>query len=381
MNENTLIYDYVNYNLATIKQSLNEKYLHTDLNDIIIYALVQLKFNANEEILTLEIKKFTLKHKIVGYRQVNYVKYKIYDKKQMNIKDTSVLYINRKININYFCNQQLLTYHLPYWLILKICDVINFKSVYYEDLTTLINKTNALNDWKNKPNHTYHYLSYPKLKKTDYIEQPSNLKLFIALTFCCLGLNWFFYLSQNKAKKHQLWNKENKAYNAKKIQEMQIYNQNEKSKVDYFNTTKLNTIQTLTNEIKVIKDKWFNPSQNTSENLNSEEWMDLRIALSSYHNQYDNTKGVYIIWNTTKNKYYVGQSKNVGKRIFHQHFNIYDNDVKNIIFAKDWYNNDDFKFKVIIYGDKETNLDNLEKEYINKYDAFNHGYNKTNGNA
>ena len=50
---------------------------------------------------------------------------------------------------------------------------------------------------------------------------------------------------------------------------------------------------------------------------------------------YERIIGCYVIRNIEKNKYYVGQSKDVLNRVCHQHFNGIM--VKNIIFAEDYY--------------------------------------------
>ena len=50
---------------------------------------------------------------------------------------------------------------------------------------------------------------------------------------------------------------------------------------------------------------------------------------------YERIIGCYVIRNIEKNKYYVGQSKDVLNRVCHQHFN--GTMVKNIIFAEDYY--------------------------------------------
>lgn len=375
MHRETQISDLRNYDLATILQKLNNEYISRP-NDAEIYVLTQLKFNATTQIFTLEIRKFTLKHKILRYVQRNYVKYPVYNDREMNIKDKQELFINRKINTAYFLNNQLLNYELPYWLDMKICDVLNTKPIWFDELTTLTQASQTLTMWRKTPNQTYHFLSLPKLEKTDYKETPSKLWKHLLLTLPTLGVNWFFYVSKNKAEAHKLLNAANKKRNDATIARVNEKNAANKKQVDDFNAKKAQQIAFNENLIKSLEYKLFH--QNTAPT--SDEWLDLRKTLTNYHNQYDNVKGIYIIHNTTKNKHYVGQSKNIGKRIFRQHFNAIENDVKNIIFAKDWYNNDDFKFKVIIYGDKETNLDNLEKEYIFKYDAFNNGYNKTGGN-
>lgn len=109
--------------------------------------------------------------------------------------------------------------------------------------------------------------------------------------------------------------------------------------------------------------------------INDLSFSDLRNALNFNHK--DEYKGVYIIWNKTKNKYYVGQSKNIFKRVFTQHFN--KGMVKNYIFFKDWDNNDEFYWKYYICEIKDE-LDNLEKQKIAEYDSFRIGYNNTKGN-
>ena len=91
---------------------------------------------------------------------------------------------------------------------------------------------------------------------------------------------------------------------------------------------------------------------------------------------------MYIIHNKEKDKYYVGQSKDIIKRI-NQHFKgVVPN---NPIFAEDYYystyNNKDDIFEIkIIKCETKDELDSLEKRLIYEYDAKNSGYNGTNGN-
>ena len=98
---------------------------------------------------------------------------------------------------------------------------------------------------------------------------------------------------------------------------------------------------------------------------------------------YEKIVGCYVIRNTENNKYYVGQSKDVYKRITRDHFN--GTKVKNIIFAEDYFksnyeNKDDiFEVKIIQLQTKDE-LDAKEKELIEEYDSFNSGYNGTSGN-
>lgn len=93
--------------------------------------------------------------------------------------------------------------------------------------------------------------------------------------------------------------------------------------------------------------------------------------------------GCYVIHNVKNDKYYVGQSKDVPKRI-RQHFN--GTVPKNIIFAEDYYSTpiDErdslFEIKVLACATKDE-LDSTEKQLIEDYDAFRSGYNGTGGNS
>lgn len=90
--------------------------------------------------------------------------------------------------------------------------------------------------------------------------------------------------------------------------------------------------------------------------------------------------GCYILFNTTTEKYYVGQSKNVYKRLY-QHISgkskgggkQFDDDVAA---------GHMFLTKVIsLKASNYDSLDALEADLIAAYDAYNNGYNKTRGNS
>lgn len=94
--------------------------------------------------------------------------------------------------------------------------------------------------------------------------------------------------------------------------------------------------------------------------------------------------GCYVIRNRENGKCYVGQSKDVLKRVCKQHFE--GTKVKNIIFAEDYYTskleNKDNLFEVrIIELKTKDELDAKEKELIEEYDSFKSGYNGTSGNS
>lgn len=106
------------------------------------------------------------------------------------------------------------------------------------------------------------------------------------------------------------------------------------------------------------------------------------IPLNFFEAPKPDIMGVYIIHNKEKDKYYVGQSKNVGKRV-RQHFN--GTEPQNIIFAKDYYESkwehkeELFEIAIIPCSTKDE-LDAVERENIAYFDSFESGYNRTRGN-
>jgi len=87
-----------------------------------------------------------------------------------------------------------------------------------------------------------------------------------------------------------------------------------------------------------------------------------------------NCSGIYVIWNKTKNKYYVGQAKNIRKRIFLDHFG----SKINKLFLIDKKVGDVFYFNYYKCAEKDLNQEELLT--IRKFDSYNNGYNKTDGN-
>lgn len=98
--------------------------------------------------------------------------------------------------------------------------------------------------------------------------------------------------------------------------------------------------------------------------------------------QYEKITGCYVIHNTENDKYYVGQSKDVMKRL-KQHFK--GTVPQNTIFAEDYYTSTKpdkeniFEVKIIRCSTKDE-LDRMEKQLISDYDSWNTGYNRTSGN-
>ena len=89
-----------------------------------------------------------------------------------------------------------------------------------------------------------------------------------------------------------------------------------------------------------------------------------------------NFAGVYILFNKTKNMYYVGQGKEVLNRV-NQHFTGKGN---GDVYA-DYKYGDEFKIKMIALENSGfSSLNELERHTISVYNAYSKGYNKTRGN-
>lgn len=119
------------------------------------------------------------------------------------------------------------------------------------------------------------------------------------------------------------------------------------------------------------------PLQNFMENDSSFKPLKLFSGL-----EYEKIIGCYVIHNKEKDKYYIGQSKDVMKRI-KQHFK--GTIPNNQIFAEDYYTSQFekkenlFEIKIIKCETKDE-LDRTEKKLIYEYDSWNNGYNGTSGN-
>lgn len=91
--------------------------------------------------------------------------------------------------------------------------------------------------------------------------------------------------------------------------------------------------------------------------------------------QYD-FAGIYILFNHTKNMYYVGQGKKVFQRV-NNHFTGHGN---GDVYA-DYKYGDNFTIKMIALENSGfSTLNELERNAIMTYGAYSRGYNKTRGN-
>lgn len=118
-----------------------------------------------------------------------------------------------------------------------------------------------------------------------------------------------------------------------------------------------------------------------SEELTPEEFFKMRNfsfggqGRPSYARK-QNFAGVYILFNKTKNMYYVGQAQKILDRV-NNHFTGKGN---GDVYA-DYKYGDQFTIKMIsLENSGFSSLNELERNVIAKYNAFSRGYNKTRGN-
>ena len=130
-----------------------------------------------------------------------------------------------------------------------------------------------------------------------------------------------------------------------------------------------------------IKKKIKALARNTAE-MTPSEFMKMRKTsfggrgCPSYANNF-NFAGVYILYNETKNMYYIGQAKKILDRV-NQHFTGHGN---GDVYA-DWKYGDKFKIRMIaLKGSGFKTLNELERNTIRTYNSYSKGYNKTRGNV
>lgn len=128
-------------------------------------------------------------------------------------------------------------------------------------------------------------------------------------------------------------------------------------------------------------DKQIDELANNTIEMTPEEFMKMRRASfgGKGHPSYAlkrNFTGVYILYNKSKDMYYVGQGKQVLNRV-NAHFTAKGN---GDVYADYKYGNI-FTVRIIALENSGfTSLDELERYTIARYDAFSKGYNKTRGN-
>lgn len=117
---------------------------------------------------------------------------------------------------------------------------------------------------------------------------------------------------------------------------------------------------------------------NNSLEMTPQEFFEMRNHRRgrSFYSLTMNFAGVYILYNKTKNMYYVGQGQQVLNRV-NAHFTGKGN---GDVYA-DFKYGDEFSIKMIaLEGSGFPTLNELERDAIMTYEAYGRGYNKTRGN-
>lgn len=90
--------------------------------------------------------------------------------------------------------------------------------------------------------------------------------------------------------------------------------------------------------------------------------------------------GVYIIYNSSNEKYYVGQAKKVMNRLF-KHFSGKGGNAGSYNFFNDYQSGEAFEVWTVRLRESEfDSLDELERRTIEYYKAYDLGYNENRGN-
>lgn len=338
---------------------------------VVDYDFIEINFDPATKHLDFVIRHYHRQPKITRYVTNNYKRHPIYEEYSERTKILKKF--SKIINPYAFVNQQILKIdYLNREFILKIINKIGLipewrkKEIKIEKLKAkiILQKQKIRNYQKEKLNYEY--------RVTDFCEVPSRFWIRMFLSLFTFGLSFIHFISKKRAYRNIELNRSNKVWNTKHTKNIDAKNKKLRDKINLWNGSVSQEVSELNAKLRQsIKTPVI------LEKVNEEGWVELRRTVH-YEHKWLNSKGVYIIWNKTKDRYYVGQSKNLERRIFKDHFK--NGEVNNIIFAKDWFNGDIFYYKYFLCDTKDE-LDSLEKKYINKYFAFENGYNKTRGNT
>ena len=335
--------------------------------------LDEIKYDKNEEYLSFKLIQEIKKPKITRYKTINYQRYPIYE--DYSIRTKTIKKFSKKIIPERFVNVELSSGQfkdMDFLLKEKLIKLIGIKPKWYIHFLKLDELSRQIVVYKNELRNFDNEKKSPNLIEYKLKEKKDNFLLFFILGLFLLFIPFFFYTSKKKAKQNKKINHDNEIFNIKEKERIKKFNKKLSNEIIKHNQKINNLINKNLSEIKRIKNYEYK-----YVNMNKHGWIPIKKA--SLYN-YPNIKekyGIYIIWNKNKDKYYVGQSKRIDKRLC-DHFK--NGEVKNIIFAKDWYAGDRFFYKSIPCTTKDE-LDRLEKEYIEKYNSFIRGYNKTSGNV
>jgi len=190
------------------------------------------------------------------------------------------------------------------------------------------------------------------------------------LLFCVIVFCLYLYA---KKKKDALKNLEDKVVEVRpeNLQVLADYVQAQKDKMEQEQQLKDLKKQEMRHKLDIFKQTKDVLKYKLREQLDMKEWRPLFEIMRSADK---GGVGIYVLHNTTKNKYYVGQAKQLYKRV-RDHFLVED-------IAKDFLKGDIINVKFLTANelDSDYRIDHIEKTGIEIFASDKQGYNKTIGN-
>lgn len=377
------------------------------------FNLIKVDFNMNTRVTHIEILQSQQYRTIQRYVTQNYQKYPVYSNwktKEKTIKKTlkltnselELLNINDDDLIRMFAEEIIIKLNneelFPSWFIRSY-----LKKEMQSNLEIAKNNYNSCKDEKNKlikkqQSYINDYNEYiddyrdilikkhkKEKKLTTKLVKIHNSKKNLLKTIFSFGIYYYMISSKRKNKIELKLSKLEDEINTldEKIKEIKNKIENCNKRINDFKI-EIKNKEIDYNKIKKDLEDDYNKKVAEVEPLSTtiahdKTFRDLKMFSGL---KYEKIIGVYVIHNKENDKYYVGQSKDVMKRI-RQHFN--GTTPKNVIFAEDYFmspkeNRDNiFEFKIIKCETKDE-LDYLEKKLIYEYNSWNNGYNGTSGN-
>ena len=362
------------------------------------YSMQSFSFDPDTRNASIVFVKTTKYRTIVRYVQENYEKYPVYSDwktKQKTIKKSIKLTNSTLENLCYYADDSdgiirrfadLIILKLgkqeyfPSWIIKKWlkfeldADTNELKGDFNSSVMASLKRSEEIKNQKTKLERNKTIKEKEKTiaeEKSEKYRRSMEKAVFLKKYKTKAYEKWRLLQEEASARLEKLGKEIEKAEDHLKNEKehrIQVENQN-KNSIDYA-TRKYDLlykkVQSLPDDVFIISKKdAFSPLK----------------VLSGM--EYSKIIGVYVIRNTENGKCYVGQSKDIIRRL-RQHF--HGTTPNNVIFAEDYYSSkmtdktDLFEFKIIPLETKDE-LDETERKLIKKYNSREEGYNKTQGNT
>lgn len=374
-------------------------------------SLEQVDFDRNSRIARILFKETQAFRTIKKYVTRNYVRYPIFSDWKTKCKSIpkTIKLTNEKLENLLYEDDPLIKMFskdivaalndetlYPSWFVKKYLDEEykekiaeierNFLEFQKEKKSTILVHTQNIKDIKAKIgcNNVIINKYQPKLKRINTkITKIESVKITALNAIFSLGI--YPLINSNKRKAH-LTKKRNQIENL--IAGYQKINKSYSEEVEKEKNIVNSICKELSNKESAAEDE-KKQARKTLEELSAEitplpvyAESDIFFPLKDFFGfEYKKTIGCYIIRNKENKKCYVGQSKDVYKRI-KQHFK--GTVPNNIIFAEDYYSsydNDNLFELLIVPCTTKDELDATERRLIAEYEARTKGYNGTSGNT